>query len=626
MLCLSLAARDIALFEDLLLSTGFQERIKESFVELRMDYGGVSLDQVAELCSLAPRLIYTHRYDADLESSKKEDIGNVLSSYYQAIHSGVAYIDLDLSLSENFLNQVIERARQNNVGLIISSHNYETTPDLATLEALLIKAKSYNPDIIKIVTRAETLSEVSRVLSLYHNPHLDRPLLAFTMGESTKYSRHLSLKMGAPFIYVCSDKLGATASGQYTVDEALELLDEGRYKYDLPNFELPESLPLSKSIAQRAILAAFLSGDELFLQRSDIATASGDIASARTMVGEFSTSLAEINVGESGLLCRMMMALCAVDFLNRGETYVIRGCASLSSRVFNDEIEALRSWGLEVFSENGRLPISIKGRIKSAYLEYDASKSSQFASGLFFALPLLSQNTELKLIRPVSLDYLTLTLDVLLHSGINIECLGASENVLHYKIAAPQTYAFREADIERDWSAAAYLMVAERLLSGSTSVPEGLNKQSVQADRRILDVLNLDGTSLKAFDFDATHSPDLFPILAVLAANSEGLSRIKGISRLYNKESNRAQAIYYELSALGYMLTIDQAKDQMLIEGGLSPSFPSRYNSKKTLCLNSYGDHRMVIALAVAAKLQSKNYFERIMIDNLDCIKKSFLP
>jgi 3-phosphoshikimate 1-carboxyvinyltransferase len=156
--------------------------------------------------------------------------------------------------------------------------------------------------------------------------------------------------------------------------------------------------------------------------------------------------------------------------------------------------------------------------------------------------------------------------------------------------------------VEGDWSGAAFLIVAGAI-SGDLSIT-GLQSLSVQADKAILqaleaaggkfvfeeDELNIFSSPLKAFSFDATECPDLFPPLAVLASYASGRSVIKGTSRLAHKESNRALTLQEEFGKLGIRITL--AEDEMYIEGGTPLSGGQTH---------SHHDHRIAMAMAVAA-------------------------
>jgi 3-phosphoshikimate 1-carboxyvinyltransferase len=178
-----------------------------------------------------------------------------------------------------------------------------------------------------------------------------------------------------------------------------------------------------------------------------------------------------------------------------------------------------------------------------------------------------------------------------------------------------------ELDIESDWSSAATLMVAAAL--NGDVVFHGLDTSSQQADKKILDVLQACGASvniekdriavaknnLQGFDLDATDCPDLFPSLAILAAFSEGASRIKGIHRLLHKESNRIESICDMLEAFGIFHAVED--DELYIEG---------QKTIESATVFSHNDHRIVMAAAAGAL----RAYDNVRIIQADAVRKSY--
>ena len=183
------------------------------------------------------------------------------------------------------------------------------------------------------------------------------------------------------------------------------------------------------------------------------------------------------------------------------------------------------------------------------------------------------------------------------------------ENELHYTV-------------EGDWSGAAFLLVAGAT-SGSVQVGH-LKTDSFQGDKKVMEVLENAGATieykngniivskneLKAFEFDATQCPDLFPPLVALAANISGISKIKGVRRLTHKESNRRESLISEFKKLNTEIYVED--DTMFIQGGTL-----RVNDEN---IYSHNDHRIAMALAVAAL----NADKPINISEADAVKKSY--
>ena len=246
----------------------------------------------------------------------------------------------------------------------------------------------------------------------------------------------------------------------------------------------------------------------------------------------------------------------------------------------------------------------------------DGSLSSQFLTGLLMALPLAEKDSELIVNNLKSRFYIDLTIKVLKDFGIKL----INDNYEQFFIQGGQLYRSREYDIEGDWSGAALLLVAGAI-GGEVEI-ENMDINSSQADRRILDVLEQFGAriapgintirvikaEMKPFNFDATDSPDLFPPLVALASYAKGKSRIKGVSRLAGKESNRAEALVEEFAKVG--INIETDGDKMIIHGGAVTGGT----------INSRNDHRIAMAAAVAGIGASGS----LNIQGYECISKSY--
>ena len=196
-----------------------------------------------------------------------------------------------------------------------------------------------------------------------------------------------------------------------------------------------------------------------------------------------------------------------------------------------------------------------------------------------------------------------------------------------------QKYRAANINLEGDWSAAANFLVAGALFGKAELA--GLDTTSLQADLSIMDILmdagaslsQLDGDKgnitvqrapLKAFSVDASNCPDLFPILAVFAAFCQGTSRLAGVGRLANKESDRAKAILEMLTQMGVKASID--RDELIVEGHTLVQRLLGGTLLKGGAYTSHHDHRMVMALKVA----SLGADSPITIDDEACVAKSF--
>ena len=238
-------------------------------------------------------------------------------------------------------------------------------------------------------------------------------------------------------------------------------------------------------------------------------------------------------------------------------------------------------------------------------------------TGLLLALPRAERDTTLYVRRAVSTPYLDMTLATAARFGVEI----SQRDYEEFYIPGGQRYEPADFAIEGDWSAAAMLLVMGAT-AGEITV-RNVSMLSKQADTAVCTALARAGAAvihegqavtaahrpLHAFEFDATHCPDLFPALAALAAAAEGVSTIRGTSRLEYKECNRAEAIRDEYAKLGIEVDTSE-EDVMRIRGGAIRSARVR----------SYGDHRMAMSLAVAA-LRSDGEVE---IEGAESVAKSY--
>lgn len=187
-------------------------------VELRGDLSNFTIEQVGELVSSHPNLIYTHRLSALSHSE-------VLEYYIRAIQSGAKYVDVEIGAPIDFIEKVRECAKACSASFIISYHNYETTPNADYLMEIYDSALRKGGEIVKIVTTAHSSIDRGEILSLYQRIDRDSVdgLVAFAMGEEGRTTRLDSLKLGAPYTYVAYSEECITAPGQFTLKEIEQL-------------------------------------------------------------------------------------------------------------------------------------------------------------------------------------------------------------------------------------------------------------------------------------------------------------------------------------------------------------------------------------------------------------------
>jgi 3-phosphoshikimate 1-carboxyvinyltransferase len=305
----------------------------------------------------------------------------------------------------------------------------------------------------------------------------------------------------------------------------------------------------------------------------------------------------EINCGESGLGIRMFTPIAALS----PEKITINGTGSLLTRPMDFFDEILPQLGVVIQSNQGKLPLQIQGPLQPANITVDGSLSSQFLTGLLMAYGAAgARDTTITVDNLKSKPYIDLTLQVMQHFGWKVT--HENHERFHFNIAPaniePQAIAYT---VEGDWSGAAFLLVAGAIAGGI--VIKGLDVFSTQADKAVLQALIASGCNisiqadqieiaplpLKAFHFNATDCPDLFPPLVALAACCEGTTVIEGVERLAHKESNRALTLQEEFAKLG--IAIDLQDNLMLIKGGTGIQ-SGRVHSRH--------DHRIAMACAVA--------------------------
>jgi 3-phosphoshikimate 1-carboxyvinyltransferase len=324
-----------------------------------------------------------------------------------------------------------------------------------------------------------------------------------------------------------------------------------------------------------------------------------------------------MNCGESGLGIRMFTPIASLS----QQQILIEGKGSLVKRPMHFFDEILPKLGVQIKSNNGYLPISIQGPLKTADITVDGSLSSQFLTGLLMAFAAAgAANQTIKVNQLKSKPYIDLTLAVLKHFGWEVNHKNHEEFSFKERSSVKDTI---EYTVEGDWSGAAFLLVAGAI-AGPITV-KGLQMDSTQADKAVMQALSSANASiqieqdnitigaglngLQAFKFDATDCPDLFPPLVALASMCKGVSVIKGVERLAHKESDRGLTLQTEFAKLGVTILLEG--DIMKIEG---------VDQIKANTVFSQHDHRIAMACGVAA-LRATGPIE---ITEAEAINKSY--
>jgi 3-phosphoshikimate 1-carboxyvinyltransferase len=321
-----------------------------------------------------------------------------------------------------------------------------------------------------------------------------------------------------------------------------------------------------------------------------------------------------INFGESGLSARMFTPLLSVST----NSVKMEAKGSLLNRPMNFFDSILTDLQVDFNSTNGYLPFEMKGPLVPKNCSIDGSMSSQFITGLIYAYAAspLTRKIQIQIENPTSIPYILLTLEVLKRFGVTVLL---ENDTLFFD--GPYVFNPTTISIEGDWSSASFLLVSGAI-SGSITI-DNLNSNSQQADKKILEalkdfgaIISENNTSItitknknNAFYFDATHCPDLFPPLAVLAMFADGISTIKGVNRLINKESNRSVSIQEELGKMGALIFVEA--DDMYIKG---------IEKSNSAVVHSHGDHRIAMACAIAA-LRANG---PVTIEDSQAINKSY--
>ncbi|MBR4628169.1 MAG: 3-phosphoshikimate 1-carboxyvinyltransferase [Ruminococcus sp.] len=374
------------------------------------------------------------------------------------------------------------------------------------------------------------------------------------------------------------------------------------------------SVPASKSCAHRALICAALADGNSVISG---VTMSKDIEAtigAMTALGaSFSVegdriaakgiaavpSEADIDCCESGSTLRFVLPVAAA----LGADSVFSGRGRLPQRPIDIYFRELGKNGVTFVTSS--MPYRLSGRLNGGRYEIEGNVSSQFVTGLLFALPLLEEDSEIVLTSHLeSRPYVDITLDMLRRYGITVD---ETQNGFH--IPGGQKYTPHDETIEGDYSQAAFYFVANAL--GSDVRINNLLADSVQGDRRIADIVkeSCSSGSVGCFRADCSDIPDLVPALAVLAAFGSDESVIYNAERLRIKESDRLSTTAAMLNALGGDVSV--TADGLIIR-------PTGNMHGGTV--DSAGDHRIAMAAAIAAT----RIADGVTIKGAEAVEKSY--
>lgn len=390
------------------------------------------------------------------------------------------------------------------------------------------------------------------------------------------------------------------------------------------------TIPSSKSICHRAVICAGLSKGESNIY--NVAFSSDIEATIKAMEGlgvsilkgnntlnikasgNLEVTNPVIDCIESGSTLRFLIPIAAaigkkVEFMGRGR---------LIDRPLTPYYDIFNEQNIYYTNVNGKLPLTIEGRLKPGEYRVPGNISSQFISGLLFSLPLLMGDSKIIITTPLeSKPYVDLTIEMLKNFSVHIE--NNAYRKIH--IRGNQKYRAVDYNVEGDFSQAAFWLAAGIL--GADIEALGLNMKSHQGDMVILNIIEDMGGKLEEGEdrvralpsatrgriIDASQCPDLVPIITVLSALSHGTTEIINAERLRIKESDRLSAIANELNKIG--ADVKEREDGLLIRG---------VEALKGGVVNSWNDHRIAMALAIA----SIKCIEPLIIEDSECVKKSY--
>lgn len=389
-------------------------------------------------------------------------------------------------------------------------------------------------------------------------------------------------------------------------------------------------VPPSKSMAHRAIICAALAKGQSIISgieySQDIKATISAMRSLGTIIIEYDDYLeidgtttflknkCDIDCEESGSTLRFMVPVSIVCEANVHFT----GAERLGKRPLDVFYNIFDNQNIAYLYKEDALDLYIQGQLKAGTFEIPGNVSSQFISGLLFALPLMDEDSKVIITSELeSKGYIDLTIQMLNQYGIQVE----NKNYQEFIIKGQQQYHPCDYQVEADFSQAAFYLVAGAL--NNNVVLKGLNLDSYQGDKAAIEILESMGCSLLRVEdgyrivcdklhstvIDGSQCPDIIPVIALCCALSEGITTINNIARLRIKECDRLSATVEVINALG-----GQAKEQddaMVITGVTCLSGGN---------VSAYNDHRMAMMEAIASTVCS----EEVTIDNKECVKKSY--
>lgn len=358
--------------------------------------------------------------------------------------------------------------------------------------------------------------------------------------------------------------------------------------------------PSSKSQTHRAVLALMLAQGEGKLSNlavsEDIQATQDCVAALKSGQPAQADGLPLLDCGESGSTLRFLIPVALA--VRGGGHFTGRG--RLMERPQGPYIRLFEEKGI-LWNQEGTC-LTVAGQLEPGVYALPGNVSSQFITGLLYALPLLPGDSRIVLTTPLeSRGYVDMTLDMLRRFDIKVE-----EQEDGFLVPGNQTYQARDLTLEADWSGAAFWYAANFL--GAQVDIQGLNSDSVQGDRQI-GTLYWKLARPGNVDIDLSQCPDLAPPLAAMAAVRKGTTRFVHAGRLRMKESDRLETIARTLNALGAKAQVGE--DTLTLEG---------VDHLEGGTVDGCNDHRIAMMAAVAAVACK----EPVTILGAECVKKSY--
>jgi len=393
------------------------------------------------------------------------------------------------------------------------------------------------------------------------------------------------------------------------------------------------TVPGSKSYTHRILIAAALSNgictitnalhseDTLYTLRA-LKQMGIDIEEVKNCIrvqgrnGVFQPSIDPIFLGNSGTSMRL---LTAVATLGQG-TYILNGTERMTQRPIQDLLDGLNQVGTCAYSvnENGCPPVKVVGgNINGGPVTLNCKTSSQFLSAMLLIAPLTKKGMVITITEgPVSKPYIDMTVNVMERLGIKIDRTGYHK----FHIPPNQIYHAGMYEVEPDASQAGYFWAAAAI-SGNRVKVCGIRMDSKQGDVRFVEALSamgcditieqdgiaVTGGPLSAIDIDMADMPDMVPTLAVVASFAKGITRIRNVAHLKDKESDRLGSVVHELVKMG--INARCSESELIIQG----------SKPKGAQIDTYDDHRMAMSFAIAGLV-----IPGVFIKDETCVEKSF--